>query len=56
MTEHKDIKEEVKENTPKMAGINGPAVGALILIVQELREMNEHLKEIADKHIDSGVI
>lgn len=56
MTEYKDIKEEVKENTPKMAGITGPTVGVLILIVQELREMNEHLKKIADKHIDSGVI
>ena len=50
MTEYKNIKEEVKENIPKASGINGPAVGALILIIQELREMNEHLKKIADKN------
>ena len=56
MTEYKEIIAEAKENTPRMPGPNGYVQGALILIIQELREMNEHLKKIADKHIDSGVI
>ena len=53
---YNDIMAEVKENTPLTPGVMGYGIGALILIIQELREMNRHLKKIADKRIDSGVI
>ena len=48
-----EIIKEIKENTPRSSGYT---IGALVLIIKEFREMNEHLKKIADKHIDSGVI
>ena len=51
-----EIIKEIKENTPKMPGPSGYTIGAFVLIIKEFREMNEHLKKIADKHIDSGVI
>lgn len=55
MTEHKAIKDEIKENTPSFAGINAQVVGALTLIICELRRMNDNLEKLT-KRIQSDVI
>ena len=55
MTEYKDIRNEIKENTPSFAGVNTQVVGALTLIICELRKMNDNLERIS-KRIQSDVI
>ena len=55
MTEYKDIRNEIKENTPSFAGMNAQVVGALTLVVCELRRMNDNLERIA-RRIQSDVI
>lgn len=55
MTEHREIKDEIKENTPSFAGINAQVVGALTLVICELRRMNDNLERIS-KRIQSDVI
>ena len=55
MTKHTDLIEEVKENIPKLSGVAGPTVGALILVVVELRRLNDNLEKMT-KRIQSDII
>ncbi len=55
MTEHTDIKKEIKENTRRWSGINNEMVGAMVLIINELRILNENIEKLS-KRITSDVI
>ena len=55
MTRYDDLINESKENIPKLSGVTGPTVGVLIMIVNELRKLNDNLEKMT-KRIQSDII
>lgn len=53
--EYRDIINEAKENTPKLSGPTGYTQGALILMVYELRRLNENIEKLT-KRVQSDLI